>query len=398
MADVRAISHHVFNRSNGFRTVHSNARAGSATSKERLRIAQVAPLYESVPPQLYGGTERVVSWLTEELVALGHDVTLFASGDSRTSGHLVPVCPTALWRDPDARETLPQHMRMLELVFRDRSQFDVIHFHCDYIHFPLVRRLPCANVSTLHGRIHLHDVEALFKEYNELPLVSISDAQRRPLRQANWQATVYHGLPRNLHRFQPQAGEYLAFLGRISPEKRLDRAIEIARRAGLPLKVAAKIYDEDRAYFQSTIAPLLNESRSFVEFVGEVGGERKDEFLRGAAALLFPIDWPEPFGLVMIEALACGTPVIAWRNGSVPEIIDHGVTGFVVDSFDEAITCVGRISEIRRSECRRAFEERFDSRRMALDYVGVYRRLTADFAAGVQPRILTKNQYDPISR
>ncbi len=380
MADVRAISHHVFNRSNGFRTVHSNARAGSATSKERLRIAQVAPLYESVPPQLYGGTERVVSWLTEELVALGHDVTLFASGDSRTSGHLVPVCPTALWRDPDARETLPQHIRMLELVFRDRSQFDVIHFHCDYIHFPLVRRLPCANVSTLHGRIHLHDVEALFKEYNELPLVSISDSQRRPLRQANWQATVYHGLPRNLHTFQPEAGEYLAFLGR------------------MPLKVAAKIYDEDRAYFQSTIAPLLNESRSFVEFVGEVGGERKDEFLRGAAALLFPIDWPEPFGLVMIEALACGTPVIAWRNGSVPEIIDHGVTGFVVDSFDEAITCVGRISEIRRSECRHAFEEHFDSRRMALDYVGVYRRLAADFAAGVRPRILTKNQYDPISR
>ena len=248
----------------------------------RLRIAQVAPLYESVPPQLYGGTERVVSWLTEELVALGHDVTLFASGDSRTRGHLVPVCPMALWRDPDARETLPQHVRMLELVFRDLSRFDMIHFHCDYIHFPLVRRLPCANVSTLHGQMHLHDVEGIFKEYDELPLVSISDAQRRPVPSANWQATVYHGLPRNLHTFQPEAGKYLAFLGRISPEKRLDRAIEIARRTGVPLKVAAKIYDEDRAYFQSTIAPLLNETRSFVEFIGEVGGERKNEFLRGA--------------------------------------------------------------------------------------------------------------------
>ena len=364
----------------------------------RLRIAQVAPLYESVPPQLYGGTERVVSWLTEELVGLGHDVTLFASGDSRTSGHLVPVCPKALWRDPDARETLPQHVRMLELVFRDLSRFDVIHFHCDYIHFPLLRRLACANVTTLHGQIHLHDVEAIFKEYNELPLVSISDAQRRPLPSANWQATVYHGLPRNLHTFQPQAGKYLAFLGRISPEKRLDRAIEIARRTGAPLKISAKIYDEDRAYFQNTIAPLLNESRAFVEFVGEVGGERKNEFLRGASALLFPIDWAEPFGLVMIEALACGTPVIAWRNGSVPEIIKHGVTGFVVDSVDEATACVGRISEIRRSECRRAFEERFDSRRMALDYVTVYRRLAANFAVGDRLPAAYEDLYEPQSR
>ena len=361
----------------------------------RLRIAQVAPLYESVPPQLYGGTERVVSWLTEELVALGHDVTLFASGDSRTRGHLVPVCPMALWRDPDARETLPQHVRMLELVFRDLSRFDMIHFHCDYIHFPLVRRLPCANVSTLHGQMHLHDVEGIFKEYDELPLVSISDAQRRPVPSANWQATVYHGLPRNLHTFQPEAGKYLAFLGRISPEKRLDRAIEIARRAGVPLKVAAKIYDEDRAYFQSTIAPLLNETRSFVEFIGEVGGERKNEFLRGASALLFPIDWPEPFGLVMIEALACGTPVIAWRNGSVPEIIDHGITGFVVNSVDEATACVGRISAIERVQCRRAFEERFDSRRMALDYVTVYRRLIDNFTAGMRLPDSYRDLYEP---
>jgi glycosyltransferase involved in cell wall biosynthesis len=378
--------------------VPADSETNRNLSRERLRIAQVAPLYESVPPQLYGGTERVVSWLTEELVELGHDVTLFASGDSRTSGHLVPVCPTALWRDPDARETLPQHVRMLELVFRDPSRFDVIHFHCDYIHFPLVRRLPCANVSTLHGQIHLHDVEAIFNEYNELPLVSISHAQRRPLPDANWQATVYHGLPRNLHTFQPQAGKYLAFLGRISPEKGLDRAIEIARRAGAPLKVAAKIYDEDRTYFQSKIAPLLNESRSFVEFIGEVGGARKNEFLRGAAALLFPINWAEPFGLVMIEALACGTPVIAWRNGSVPEIIEHGVTGFVVDSVNEATACVGRLSEIGRAQCRRVFEQRFDSRRMALDYVMVYRHLIADFVVGAPLAAPHKHLYEPQSR
>jgi glycosyltransferase involved in cell wall biosynthesis len=382
----------------GGKAVLADLEANPDTSTERLRIAQVAPLYESVPPQLYGGTERVVSWLTEELVGLGHDVTLFASGDSRTSAHLVRVCPIALWRDPDARETLPQHIRMLELVFQDLSQFDIIHFHCDYVHFPLVRRLPCANVSTLHGQIHLHDVEALFKEYNELPLVSISDVQRRPLPGANWQATIYHGLPRNLHTVQPQAGKYLAFLGRISPEKRLDRAIEIARRAGVPLKVAAKIYDEDRAYFRSTIAPLLNESRSFVEFIGEVGGERKNEFLRGASALLFPIDWAEPFGLVMIEALACGTPVIAWRNGSVPEVIEDGVTGFVVNSVNEATACVGRISEIRRAGCRRVFEERFDSRRMALDYVTVYRRLIADFAASARLPVPYKSLYDPHPR
>ncbi|HYZ83559.1 MAG TPA: glycosyltransferase family 4 protein [Bryobacteraceae bacterium] len=347
---------------------------------ERLRIAQVAPLYESVPPQLYGGTERVVSWLTEELVELGHDVTLFASGDSQTRAKLAPVCPISIWRDPNVRETLPQHVRMLELVFRDLSKFDVIHFHCDYIHFPLVRRLPCASVSTLHGQIHLHDVETLFSEYKELPLVSISNAQRLPLPNANWQATVYHGLPRTLHTFQPRAGEYLAFLGRIAPEKRVDRAIEIARRAQLPLKIAAKVYDEDRAYFQSTIAPLLDQSRSFVEFIGEVGGEDKNRFLSDAAALLFPIDWAEPFGLVMIEALACGTPVVAWRNGSVPEIIEHGLTGFVVDSIDEAVECLKSISNIDRLACRRAFEERFDSRRMANDYVSVYRRVIANCA------------------
>ena len=287
---------------------------------------------------------------------------------------------------------------MLELVCRDQSHFDVIHFHCDYIHFPLVRRLPCPNVTTLHGLVHLHDLGALFAEYRELPLVSISNAQRHPLPAANWRATVYHGLPRNLHTFQPSAGKYLAFLGRTSPEKRLDRAIEIARGAGMPLKVAAKIYDEDQVYFQNTIAPLLEKSRSYVEFLGEIGGERKNEFLRGASALLFPIDWAEPFGLVMIEALACGTPVIGWRNGSVPEIVEHGVTGFVIDSVESGITCARQISEIDRANCRRAFEERFDSGRMARDYVAVYRRLIANSAIRAGMPISWEGLYAPQSR
>jgi glycosyltransferase involved in cell wall biosynthesis len=340
-----------------------------------MRIAQVAPLYESVPPSLYGGTERVVSYLTEELVRLGHEVTLFASGDSQTRAKLVAACPRALWRDPDCKETLPHHVQLMELLFADVSRFDLIHFHCDYLHFPLLRRCPCPSVTTLHGLLHVPDLKPLFAQYPEVPLVSISDDQRRPIPGANWQATIYHGLPRNLHTFRERPGDYLAFLGRISPEKRLDRAIEIARRAGRKLKVAAKIYPEERAYFEETIEPLLLESRSFVEFVGEVGGREKDEFLGNAFALLFPIDWPEPFGLVMIEALACGTPVIAWRNGSVPEVIEDDVAGFVVESVDEAVEAVGRVSWLDRSMCRKNFEERFDAARMAQDYVRVYRRL-----------------------
>jgi glycosyltransferase involved in cell wall biosynthesis len=347
-----------------------------------MRIAQVAPLCESVPPSLYGGTERVVSYLTEELVRLGHEVTLFASGDSVTQARLVAACPRALWRDPQCRETLPHHVRLMELVFADVSRFDVIHFHGDYLHFPLLRRCPWPSVTTLHGRLHVPDLQPLLDEYPEVPLVSISDDQRRPIPGANWQATVYHGLPRNLHAFREPVGEYLAFLGRISPEKRLDRAIEIARRTGMRLKVAAKIYPEDRDYFQRTIEPLLQESRSFVEFVGEVGGRDKDDFLGQAYALLFPIDWPEPFGLVMIEALACGTPVVAWRNGSVPEVIEDGVTGFVVDNLAEAAEAVRRVAWLDRQACRRNFEERFDAARMVRDYVDVYRRLVR---AGTDP-------------
>src|SRR5262249_42601699 len=325
-----------------------------------MRIAQVAPLYESVPPLQYGGTERVVSYLTEELVRLGHEVTLFASGDSQTRARLVAACPRALWRDPDCRETLPHDVRLMERGFADVSRFDLIHFHCDYLHFPLLRRCPCPSVTPLHGRLHVPDLKPLFDEYPEVPLVSISDDQRRPIPGANWQATVHHGLPRNLHTFRERPGDYLAFLGRVSPEKRLDRAIEIARRAGRKLKVAAKIYPEERDYYQQAIEPLLHESRSFVEFVGEVGGREKDEFLGNAYAMVFPIDWPEPFGLVMIEALACGTPVIGWRCGSVPEVIADGVTGFVVDSLDQAVQAVEHIADLSRHACRAAFEERFD--------------------------------------
>jgi glycosyltransferase involved in cell wall biosynthesis len=340
-----------------------------------MRIAQVAPLYESVPPLLYGGTERVVSYLTEELVNLGHEVTLFASGDSHTRAKLVTACPEALWRDPKCRETLPQHVRLMQLVFEDVSRFDVIHFHCDYLQFPLLRLCPCRSITTIHGRLYTPDLKGLFEEYPEVPLVSISDSQRQPMPEANWQGTVYHGLPRSLHTFRNRGENYLAFLGRISPEKRLDRAIEIARRSGRKLKVAAKIYPEDRAYFTEVIQPLMQDAESFVEFIGEVGGREKDEFLGNASALLFPIDWPEPFGLVMIEALACGTPVIAWRCGSVPEVIRDGVTGFIVDSVEQAVQAVIRAGSLRREACRNAFEERFDAARMARDYVEIYRRL-----------------------
>ncbi len=341
-----------------------------------MRIAQVAPLYESVPPALYGGTERVVSYLTEELVHLGHEVTLFASGDSKTEAKLVPACSRSLWRDPECRETLPHHVRLMEMVFKDVSRFDVIHFHCDYLHFPLLRRFPCRTVTTIHGRLHLPDLRQLFNEYPETPLVSISEDQRVPIPDANWRATVHHGLPRNLHTFQPRPKRgYLAFLGRISPEKGLERAIDIALRSRKTLKVAAKIYPEERDYFTNVIAPLLEKSKSFVEFVGEIGGVEKDDFLGNASALLFPIDWAEPFGLVIIEALACGTPVIAWRRGSVPEVITDGLTGFIVDNVDDAVRAVRQLGEISRSTCRQMFELRFDASRMAADYVDVYRNL-----------------------
>jgi glycosyltransferase involved in cell wall biosynthesis len=343
-----------------------------------LKIAQVAPLYESVPPRAYGGTERVVSYLTEELVQAGHDVTLFASGDSVTQADLVPICPRALRLDPGCVDPLPHHLAMLEQVGRRAAEFDFIHYHCDYLHFPQSQRCPTPHLTTLHGRLDIPDLQPLYRLFPNQPLVSISDAQRRPLAWANWLGTVHHGLPHGLHTFRPAAGQYLAFLGRISPEKRVDRALDIARRAGLPLKIAAKVDPADRQYYEEQIRPLLREAEPWAEFIGEVGGTAKDEFLGNASALLFPIDWPEPFGLVMIEALACGTPVIAWRCGSVPEVLEDGVTGFIVDSVDSvdaAVRAVGRVGELSRRRCRQTFERRFSAPRMAADYLAIYQRL-----------------------
>jgi len=350
-----------------------------------MRIAQVAPLYESVPPKLYGGTERVVSYLTEELVRQGHEVTLFASGDSITEAQLVAACERSLRLDKRCVAELAHHMLLLERVFQRAEQFDVIHFHVDYLHFPLSRRQPYAQLTTLHGRLDIPDLVPLYEEYDDMPLVSISNAQREPLAWANWLATVYHGLPENLYRPRTAPGTYLAFLGRVCPEKRVDRTIEIARRTGIPLRIAAKIDPVDQDYYEKEIMPLLDGASDDVEFVGEIGEAQKDEFLSHACALLFPIDWPEPFGLVMIEAMACGTPVIAYRNGSVPEVLEDGRTGFVVNGMQAAIDAVSRVREISREECRKVFEERFSVRRMARDYVRVYERLAAQ-SAGRRPR------------
>ncbi len=339
-----------------------------------MRIAQVAPLYESVPPKLYGGTERVVSYLTEELVRQGHEVTLFASGDSITNAHLIPGCPKSLRLDRDCIDQLAHHFVMLEQVFREAAaRFDVIHFHIDYLHFPWTKREGFPAVTTLHGRLNIPDLVTLYKEYGPMPVISISDNQREPLPWLNWQRTVYHGLPRDLYSFRPDPGKYLAFLGRISPEKRVDHAIAIAKRLGMPLKIAAKVDKVDREYFVETIKPLLD--NPFVEYIGEIGEKEKDEFLGDAHALLFPIDWPEPFGLVMIEAMACGTPVVAFRRGSVPEIMKDGVTGFIVDDVDTAVKAVERIPSLSRKACRQYFDEHFTASRMALDYLAVYRRL-----------------------
>ena len=347
-----------------------------------MRIAQIAPLFESVPPALYGGSERVVSWLTEEFVRRGHEVTLFASGDSRTSATLIAGCEKALWRDPCCRETLPHDLRLMETVFSRRSSFDILHFHCDYVHFPLVKRHHCATVTTLHGLLRPHDLGGLLEEYREAPLVSISDSQRSPMPKANWWGTVYHGLPGELHTFSVDPGKYFAFLGRISPDKGLERAIEIAQRTRIPLHVAAKIYPEDRPYFEREIQPLFAGNADVVKFVGEVGGRAKDEFLGNAKALLFPIRWPEPFGLVMIEAMACGTPVIAWRRGSVPEVLENGVTGFIVNSVDEAVAALSRLDEIDRRKCREVFDTRFRAEHMADAYLEIYARVIRETAAG----------------
>ena len=337
-----------------------------------MRIAQIAPLIESVPPSLYGGTERVVSYLTEELVTAGHDVTLFASADSVTRARLVPCAPRALRLDHDCIDRLAHQVVMLEEVFRRAREFDVLHFHVDYSHFALSRRARLPRLTTLHGRLDIPDLLTIYREFPDEPVVSISDAQRAPLPWLNWQGTVLHGLPADLHHFGEGRDGYLAFLGRISPEKRVDLAIEIARRAGMPLRIAAKVDGSDREYFRDVIEPLLDQPG--VDYLAEIDEKGKDELLGGAAALLFPIDWPEPFGMVMIEAMACGTPVIAFHRGSVPEVIDEGATGFVVAGVDAAARAVEPALALDRRQVRRIFERRFTAARMARDYVAIYQR------------------------
>jgi glycosyltransferase involved in cell wall biosynthesis len=345
-----------------------------------LRIAQVAPLYESVPPKLYGGTERIVAYLTEELVRRGHEVTLYASGDSTVNAPLAAGFPRSLrLAGLDHLGTI-YHLPMLSDVYDNASRFDIIHSHVDCLSFPLARLVEVPTVSTMHGRLDLSEFQPIYRSYTDLPLVSISNDQRRPLPDMNWVGTVYHGLPRNLLRFSASPGNYLAFLGRMSPEKRPDLAIEVARRAGIPLKLAAKVDRADRDYFESVVKPLL--STSGIEFVGEINETQKEEFLGGAIALLFPVDWPEPFGLVMIESLACGTPVIARPCGSVPEILRDRLTGFIASSVDDLVAAVRRINEISRRQCREEFETRFTVEVMAANYERIYYQLASMKHAG----------------
>lgn len=342
-----------------------------------MKIAQIAPLCERVPPRFYGGTERIVSYLTEELVRQGHDVTLFASGDSETSAELVSCADMALRLDPTVKDYLPYHVIMLDEVARLADAFDVLHFHIDILHYPMVRAFADRTLTTLHGRLDLPDMKPFYAAFPQAPLVSISHQQRTPMPPGlNWAGMVQHGLPPDILDFTARpGGDYLAFLGRISPEKRPDRAIEIAARTGQELRIAAKVDRVDQAYWDETIAPLIA-AHDNIRYIGEINEAQKAEFLGNAKALLFPIDWPEPFGLVMIEAMSCGTPVIAFNRGSVPEVIDHAMTGFIVNDMDEAVEAVGRLGDISRAQVRAGFEERFSAARMAADYVSIYRDLS----------------------
>ncbi len=340
-----------------------------------MRIAQVSPLIESVPPKLYGGTERIVSYLTDALVSDGHDVTLYASGDSSTLARLRPVCPRALRFDPSQPRPTPYHLLAIEKVMAEADDYDIIHFHHDFLHFPLARRHPIPSVTTLHGRLNIPDVMPLYHEFTDVPLVSISDAQREPVPWMNWQQTIYHGVPDSHLPYDPDGGDHVVFLGRMTPEKRPDLAIRIAREAGLRIRLAAKIDPVDQEWFDTVVKPMLDDPG--VEFVGEITESEKGEFLGGALAMLFPIDWPEPFGLVMIESMACGTPVIAFRAGSVPEVIDEGVTGFIVEDVPSAVAAVKRVAELDRRAIRDVFDRRFSVRRMTSDYVELYEHLMA---------------------
>jgi glycosyltransferase involved in cell wall biosynthesis len=358
-----------------------------------MQIAQIAPLTEAIPPKLYGGTERVVHWLVEELVALGHDVTLFASGDSQTSAKLQDCWPRALRLDGSIRDANALHMTMLEQVRRQASDFDFLHFHLDYYPFSLFSRQSTPFVTTMHGRLDLPELQTVFDTFSSAPVVSISNAQRRPLPQARWVKTIHHGLPEKMLVPMPVTPSYFAFLGRISPEKRVDRAIRIAQHCGIPLKIAAKIDRADRDYYEEEIRPMMASPN--VEYIGEIGDKDKSAFLSGAIALLVPIDWPEPFGLVMIEAMACGTPVIAYNRGSVPEVIDEGVTGFIVEDEAGAIGAVDRLAHLSRPAIRRRFEERFTARRMALDYLSVFRSLKEGTAPHL--RLVSDEEAAPLA-
>ncbi|HTK14043.1 MAG TPA: glycosyltransferase family 4 protein [Xanthobacteraceae bacterium] len=354
-----------------------------------MRIAQISPLTEAVPPQFYGGTERVISWLTDELVSLGHEVTLFASGDSVTKATLEPMWPRALRLDGSVRDPNALHMTMIEHVCRRATDFDVLHFHLDYYPFSLMVRQHTPFVTTLHGRLDLPEHQPAFETFSDVPVVSISNSQRRPIHKAGWVGTVYHGLPQNSLLPQRKVPSYLAFLGRISPEKRVDRAIYIAERCGLPLKIAAKVDQVDIDYFNEDIRPLIN--KPHVEFIGEITDAQKPDFLSGAVALIVPIDWPEPFGLVMIEAMACGTPVIAFNRGAAPEVVEDGLTGFVVEDETSAVGALRDISRLSRSKIRERFEQRFTANRMAHDYLDVYRKVSAmksERAKSIRPRLV----------
>lgn len=338
-----------------------------------MRIAQVAPLAEAIPPKLYGGSERVVSWLTEELVRRGHDVTLFASGDSITEATLVPGAETGL-RLSGIKDHLASHLVMLSEVRNRASEFDVIHFHTDLLQYPIFENIGGRTITTMHGRLDLADFRPVYERFSGMPRVSISDAQRIPApSNINWLDTIYHGFPADLYPFSPEGGAYLAFLGRISPEKRPDRAIEIATKAGIPLKIAAKVDPVDTAYFEDVIEPMLD--HPLVEYIGEINDREKGDFLGNALALLFPIDWIEPFGLVMIEAMACGTPVIGWRNGSVPEVLENGITGYIINSIDEAVQAASEVHKLDRARIRRTFDKRFTVDQMTDQYTDAYERL-----------------------
>lgn len=352
---------------------------------KKLRIAQVAPLFESVPPKLYGGTERVVSFIVEELVALGHDVTVFASGDSKTSARLVPVCERSLRLDPNCEDPVAYHIMQLQLVQDMMASFDIVHYHTDYLHYPTSTLGNNAHVTTLHGRLDLSFLKTMYGLFPSVPVVSISHSQRKPLPKNNWVGNVYHGLPPDLFTPTAAAGEYLAFLGRVSPEKGIESAIDIAIRANIPLRIAAKIDKADKQYFESRVKHLFD--HPLVEYIGEIGERDKAEFLGNALALLFPIEWEEPFGLVMVESMACGTPVVAFPRGSVPEIIEHGVNGIIVSSIEEAVKAVRNVGMVSRRECRRVFEERFTSPTMAKEYLKVYNRLLS----GIDDESLTNS-------